>query len=633
MLMLPDELYVTNCRDLDNTNRQLFGQDMYRFEFRRETDRNVASLQIIYKNMLETIQNEGFMMTTKSSVLSLRNSYVDLLCQLTVETDPGKRAEVISQLRTMSKILALLKNKTDVLCDEVDACLDVRKEVNFALGDPAPIDPIKINVGAEIMQMMFKEPALKELSTALQQNSQAAIPPERRTEHLRTLAGLYQDRYPDKLGHIGKQAFVNYIMNSSADHAVETWVLSLEKSDNDLYKQVTAFKAFMNIGFSTTLGRVGNMNYGRDPITGFETIPYKASNTPNVGSKFDNEIEQLAFTFQDYFQNGATTQQVGAIVATLHRQAVEELAAMQGQEDELPNILDTEAAASFKKFLQQIDPTGSAGNITLATMVDPAAVQRLADILNSSPEARIAMCQHNIANKLQQYNNQIDSLSMDLPEMFRGFGGYTGTPWNLHTYHDKINAARAAGVDGRTWALMLTKNVKVKSIAFDPANPVQSLLNNAAVVGNYQAVIDTGAYLRGVDNSTFTDEVLKKQDPSVQAVIYFDKNGTIVKKVPDGVTQPLEVAASTDLMNNVTLYDQAHTVGADIKQGKKAQAIVTIGETTFVRDLFQAVWRLRQLHQEQNITIVVSDQIKEQILAGEDRRNHHERYSEILPHK
>ncbi len=628
MLMLPEELYETNCRDLDRTNRQLFGQEMHRFEFNRNMDRSEQALLKIYERLLKTIHSKGFVMTRKRDILSLRNAYIELLYRLQALPKTAKAAErneINAEIKAMNKILKLLKDRGDVIADEVDACLDVRKEVNFSLGESEAVDAVKANLAGEVIGMILsadeKDP-LYDLSQALQANTHAALSKDERKDLLEELVEVFWESRKDKMEKVTSDEFIAYVMNDADDSTTEKWVLSLRQTNHDLFLELSTFKGLINQGFETTLGRVGNVNYGRDPISGTWTIPYIASNSPHIGSEFDDDLERICFTYQDYLQHGVSYKQVYQIVARIQKRAIDELRATDS--DEIMNINDTEGAKEFKAFIKSVDPDKKLpAHISLGNIGTPAMIKALVETINSSPKGRLVYCQHQVLAKMAQYRSQISSVSADLVEMVDHFGGFTGTPWNLHTYHDKINAEKSADVDGRTWALMLGRDVQINTFTFDPDRPIDSMLDTIDVVGQYQAVIDTGAYLRGIDNVDFIDRCLEIGDEKkipVSAGVYFDNSGKIVKK--QGLEQkplPIETAPSTDLMEQITLYDQAHTVGADIKQGKKAQAIVTVGPNTFIRDLFQAVWRLREVHKEQRVTLAVSEAVKKRILAGEKR--------------
>ena len=629
MLMLPEELYETNCRDLDQTNRQLFGQEMFRFDFSRSSDTSEKALQQIYLRMLKTVKNKGFMMTTKRSMLSFRNTYLELLHNLDSlpkDVASSERDLIIGQIRAMSKILKLFSEKTDVLADEVDACLDIRKEINSSLGDSRQIDQVKADVGAELMGIMLSaktDEPLHELIAALQQNTQAVISPAKRKELMGDLAGAYYDRHSEQLSEVDRDSFVIYIMNKKDDRAqvTEEWVLKLKITNNGLFKEIATLKAFTDRGFGNTLGSIGNVNYGRDPISGLWSIPYKASNKAHVGSEFDDDIEQISYTIQDYIQNGVNYKQVYQIVAGMRNKAMTEM--RQSKADELIVLSDTQGGKDFEAFIKEIDPKQKLGkNVNLATFYNSKNIEALVAVINSTPEGRLAFCHKQVIRNIKIYQEQINSLSADLTGMVNHFGGFTGTPWNLHTYDDKINAEKSLGVDGITWALMLGRGVTILSFAFDANKPIDSVLLELDVIGNYQAFIDTGAYLRGTSNDEFVDrvfEIAELKGKTIGSQIYFDKAGKIVKKRRrDEASLPIEVAPYTDLMTNFSLYDHEHGSGSDIKQGRKAKGLDTLGENEFLRDLFQAVWRFREYHKEQRIDIGVSNAIKERILGRKE---------------
>ncbi len=631
-MLIPEELYETNCRDLDVVNRQLFGKEMFKLEFGLKSDKSVEALQILYKNLLETMNGKGFFISTKRSVLGVINAYKMMLNQLG-EMAPGaladKKKELIDQIRVMTKIVSLLYNKTSIIADEVDACLDIRKEVNFAMGDKVPVGKIEGDVGFELISIILnakKGDQLFSLREAFLANTQAeSFSPVQLKEKMKNLAKEVAGYHFNEIQGSGyqktKEDLINYLMNDPNAVETEAWVYSIEKSTPDLFKKITSMKAFFDVGFGKTLGKTGQVNYIRDPVSKIWTIPAKSSDIPNVGSEFDDDVERMSFTYQDYVQRGVSYEQVYQIIAGMRNRAIMELKSKD--EDSFSNILDTQGARDFDAFIKRIDPDNKLGkNITLATMDSPNSVASVVAALNESPMGRAVFCHKYVVGEMRRFNSQITSNSTDVAEV-NEFNGFTGTPWNKNAYNDKIDAQLNKGTDGMTWELMLGRNVPVLEFEFDAKKPIESIVSNLDVLGNYQAVVDTGAYLRGTSNKEFADKALqlaKEEGKKVYASIYFDASGKIVKKVgDDGKPLPIAFAESTDLMNNITLYDQAHTVGADIKQGKKAQAIVTIGPNTFIRDLFQAVWRLRQLHQDQRVALAVSREVKELILNGEQR--------------
>lgn len=635
MLLLPDALYETNCKDLNQTNRELFGQEMHRFDFSRSTNISKESLQLIHIRLLETVRDKGFIMTTKRSLLSFRNAYINLINQLKQahqNKDEASISSLCEQVREMSKIMKLFRDQGDVIADEVDACLDIRKEVNFSVNDDPKestlyVETDKISAGIEMMELILlaaENTPLFKLKQAIETNTQAALSPDVRKDMLAQLTRAIHAKYKSTdLSEINEEKFVLYVTNQTKDSEIEKWAESLKTTNVLLYKKISSFKALIDQGFSTTFNRIGNVNYGRDPISGIWTIPWAASGSPNIGSEFDDDIERIAFTMQDYVQNGVTYEQVYKTVAKLRTRAANELRGKNLNTKSL-SLNKTEAAKEFKELLAIIDPNKTLlGELQNLSIYDsPERIASLTAAINESAVGKLTFCKQEVLKKMRKFTTQISSVSMDLPDMVHNFGGFTGTPWNRHTYHDKINTIKTPGVDGRTWSLLLDRNIEIHTFDLDSKLPVESLMEGLEVVEKYQAIGDAGAYLRGVSNDHISNtslEIAKNKGLS-KATIHFDETGTIVKKLShDSPALPLENAPATHLMDNLTIYDQAHTVGADIKQGQKAVLLITIGENLFIRDLFQTIWRFRQADRDQKIVFGVSNQIKDLILNGEER--------------
>lgn len=626
IVMLPKPLSQTNRRQLNNTNRELFGQEMFDFDFSRMTNRD--EVDKVYYALLSTIKTQGYVTTTKENLLSFKDSYKELIKKMKLAIDAKNQSKIDAltpELKSMARIANLFYTRGDVLADEIHAGLDVRQEVNFSLGEAIDIDPVKAQAGFDLMSMIIssdKGSPLYELSQALQTNTQAAIPPEKRLGLLLELCKVLYDKHKEELSQFSVDEFILYMNNQTKDPKVEHWVQKLEESDPVSHKMISSLKGFIDQGFATTLGRIGNVNYGRDPVSEIWTIPWVASNTPHIGSEFDDDIEKISFTLQDYLQNGVSYKHVYKIIARMQSNALAEL---RSKDPSIPfNINDSKSAKEFNEFIHTIDPEKKLGEfISLAMFDSPIMIKNLVAVINATPAGRLEFCRREVLAKMKQFSVQINSVSEDVPDMMHNFGGFTGTLRNSKSLHDKLNVERNLGVDGRSWHYLLTKNIPIKAFDFDPNKPVDSLLKGADVIGDFQAVIDTGAYLRGVSNKefiqrTFELESEKGLDPIPG--IYFDENGDIVKMMgPNEKPLLLENAPVTDPMKTKTFYDQQHTVGTDIFQGAKAMAVLTVGENTLLSDFFQAYWRFRKQDQDQKATLVMSKQVRELILNGEQR--------------
>jgi hypothetical protein len=617
-ILLPEALYETGRRNLDSTNRDLFGQEMFCFEFNRFSSVNAQDLQEIYLKLLSTIESKGFIACDKKSLLSFRNTYISLVNQ--VHKNNRMTPQQRETIQAMAKIALLFKEKMDVLADEVDLILDVRKEVNFAVGDRLPIQPVKVDMAfAFLSKIAAATPAegpRYKLQQKLLQNAQSQIPLNERREILYALTEeILED---EKI--IAQPELISYLKGQS-DTMPD--IMDQEHS-KDIFNKLSSLKAILSIGFSATLGKTNLVDYGRDPHPeeGTEpfTIPYMSSNTPAKGSQFNEDIERICYTLQDYFYKPVdqvlVRKSVNAMVHAMYKEFTE-----KNNQGQLISYPDTNAYQNFTALLLRMDPQDTLGLVKELTAyatvaADSKLVKKLTEAINSSPLAKLVFCQeYTLKQRMKVFPEQISSKADDLADMTHGFGGFTGTPWSRHTFHDKIDSAISEGVDGNTYSILLHAQPTIHVIEYNPAEPLSSFKNFGKT--GYKALIDTGAYLKGVDNYAFIQQQLVYLEDGYLG-IYYDISGTLVgqKKGQDPV--PLDQISEEDLEKRITLYDQSHTTGADVRQLPTATAAVTIGESTTIRDLFQAVWRLRQLDKGQKIEFYLSQAIKELINPDQD---------------
>lgn len=627
MLVLPEWLYKTNRQDLDKICREVFGQQLFCFDFDRKSPTDYESLLGLNNKLLQTITDKGFLATTKNSLLSFKHTFKELSLQLENAND-DERQDLFKRIEMMASILDLIKERGDIIADEVDSILDIRKETNFALGKAGKMDNEKIEGGAKIMRLILQSqtPEIQKVAKALRENSQASIAPAERKLALQAIAREYYSKHLKHL-NLPEDDFVKYATGDSV--AVQDgskyppYIAELFRDDPEAFREIAVLKAFMTIGFSTTLARPGNVAYGRDPVSGIWTIPYKASNSPVVGSEFDEEIEKIAYTLSDYLQNGVKYEQIDTFITNLRNEATLELQRRRDEGEEALDIDDTAAGKEFAQLVRNLDPGKIFGPSPSLSLFTRREKQLLTNILNKSPEQITEFCEKYVLQKITISPEQLSANALDLADMVHNFGGFTGTPWNIHTFHDKIRAQITEGVDGKTYAALFRKkdDIAIRTIDLDVEDPIGSIMQSTQFTERYQALIDAGAYLKGRDNEEFIQAVLQEsrdKNIPVAAGVYFNAGGIIVSKA--GVHDesiPLAYAPTIDLMNQRTLYDQADTIGADIAQGKKARALVTIGEDTYIKDLFQAIWRLRQLDLQQSIDFCISEKVRSLIKKGQ----------------
>ena len=604
---------------------KLFGKEYLCFEYKRSSTLTSTDLYQIYLDLLKVVESEGFIAINKSSALSFRNAYITK-CKELGSLPVKDQAEGLATIRAMAKILTLFKKRMDVIGDEIHLGLDVTKEVNFAYGDPIPIDPIKSEIGIEFLEIILSAPDgsnLAILKNALETNTQNLIPPDDREQFLREVASVFWEKHQDwNLGD--KTAFIQYITADPTyiGTGLPPFMTQLRNENPLRFKQIASLKGFMTIGFKETFAKSCLVNYGRESGSSKPfTIPFKASNTPSTGSEFDEEIQRVSYTLQDYFFKPIDQSLVFSCVERLLDKAEE-----QRKNGRVTNPFfsyqDTKVFKDFKALIERMDPDNKMSKDLMHYVDNEESIQFLTEMINTTPLARINFCKfYTLDSEMKLYPLQISSKGEDLVDMVHAYSGFSGTPWNLHTYHDKIHAEKTLGVDGRSYLLMLQQNTPVQTLNYDARDPVTSLTKQLSFgPGGFNALIDTGALLRGINNSQFVQKVMVGKSENAVG-IYFNESDKIVGLKSNGQLLDSEQITLDNLAERIVLYDDSHTVGADIKLYRKAKGAVTIGPDTGTSALFQAIWRERQLHLEQRVVIIVTKEVAKLILGNEYPRD------------
>ena len=504
MLIVPESLFEINKGDLAKTARELFGQDIFIFDFNQDTPLTKTELLKIQAGLLQTIQERGFIATTKSNLLAYQHAYHKLSIQIGKEQNEEARETMAENLKIMAKTLKLIKDKGDVIADEVDTILDVRKEVNFAIGNPEELNKVTKTCATKLMEMILQHsPTLKK---ALKTDDQVSLGSEGRGIELKKVAVEYLKELKQQNKGVDFGAdddFITFVTTQDSKVTLDagSWppfLRKLKAENLPLFNEVATMRQLLSVGLvnSLALSKTTPSGYGRDP-NGIWTIPYSNS-APSLKSQFDNEIERTCNTLQDYIANGISDGQARELVNGYLQAARQELMIRRDREPDL-TLDETEVGKEFTAYIQDINKNLPKDR-QLPLSLKGFKYDQIRDLKNAIaeiPEAAVAYCNHFVLAKMQFSPLQITGTPQDLVAMTHSFRGFTGTLWNDKTFADKIDAKKTAGVDGKTYTLLMEMKPKVRKITLEPGNEIGSLLSQTGLVGEYQALIELGGVLKG----------------------------------------------------------------------------------------------------------------------------------------
>lgn len=604
-LILPEWLYEQNRKDLDIKLKALFGQDIFCVDIPGSQDLSVVELQDMLSQLQKTILNKGVMLTTKQNLLTLKNSFEHLEKKIAEaseeESEPAKT--IFSQYQLTAQIMDLLRERMDVLCDEVDSILDIHREVNRKEGFNERIPEWQRNATTDVFSILIRAKkdtsGLGSLARALLANTHVDMPQSIKQEGLH----LWAQKYLDSL-HIADRQVLAYLLQNPPQDLPGDY-----KNSPHFASLVAAKILFSQVLPRATLSKANNVKdgYGR---YGNAVIPYAGPNQPDVSSEFCHPLELLSFAVQDYLQKGITENQA----EIFYNELLEKNNKAWFERD--PSITSRKELPHSKELLERYD-------IDIETILEKEPDVAISYIYkkineNENHDRRLSYCTTFVLPKIETTKEQVHGNAFDLVNMAHSFSGMTGTPHNLHTYHDAITKnelSKTKGSDGRTIAAVIRpdKKIAIKPVSLKEGKSISDSLIKEASLPEYQGIIDIGAYCKEKAPEELAKELASglPEGGKTRYIVYVDRQGKIVaydtvnkKEVPfDEKEMPLETRK--------TIYQVF--IGTDIKQQPKAKFLVTIGNNMFLKDFIQGVMRLRELPQEQVFDIMLSPEIDETI--------------------
>jgi len=633
--VLPEWLYEIVSGDLDKSSRALFGQDIFKFEFDRNTTMDREWLLNQYTMLAGAIKEHNAVVTTKTFLLSFRNKFLEMQADLEHATD-YEQAVLNEKLGLMANILTLFKERGAAIADEVDTILDIRQELNYAIGLPVKMDPKKWQMGLQLYRKILASPALKAYADKLRKNEQGLFTADDIANVQMKVGAEFYEHWKTNLLVDGQAVpmglFCRYLQGKTdlgvpLKDRMPPFMQALKDKNSELYQDIGLLRQYLTQTLPTTLSHSGNVHYGR-ASDGENTIPYKANNTPSA-AEFGEEFERIGHFVQDYVQNGLSEIQIQAWVNALLTQISSEMYEHMTETGSMGSFEETPSYRKFHKEFPSID-------LTQASQ-DPAILANFLNQLNQNDETKLNFLQTWIFPSLEMANRQVSSNAHDLVNLVGSFSGFTGTPWNVDTYHTKINAqnAQAVGTDGKTVELLTRMfeagDLSIRTVNLDAEQPLASIL--AAVpefMDRYDSLIDAGYYLKGVDSQDVAAKLSQNKKTNKRALVYVTtENAKVIQTLGKDDAQPLQNRKDIQMQERITYYDQAHTIGTDIPHAQTARAALTVGEKMYAKDFFQALWRMRKIDKGQKVDLILSEDVKKLVKAARSPA-HPNRESDVI---
>jgi hypothetical protein len=633
LIEVPKSLLRTNYIDLKATSSQLFNQDVHLLEFNRDSQATATRLEEIYNELIDVMVNKQYLVTTGDTLQSFELKYLELL----MDKSPANAEEWANQVLWAERIVLLLRNRGDLIIDEAHQGLQSKFKLNYTLSDPTSI-PKPILQYAIALYQCFSN--VKFGSSTLSQALTDRKIPDRKTSEEATKALLQyvlsSENSPlfAEISEFAKltslqnvqEKLTAYLSNEGQDIPDFVKKASLETQEKiGFYKAQFAKKTGL---MTFTLSQQQGEHYGpshltsRTPAEKMVAKPYFSNNQPKERSEFGNVIESVNYTIQSLMITGISKNLLATALNSWLSQA--RLEVSNG------DFISLDATPIASWYRRLVGPSFKPGFGQIDTK-NVQQIEKLHELLSHNQAFIYEVLKENVLPNIKANEEILRSDNFAHVNLVKSCQGVTGTPWNHTTFHQRLHLSEesAKGTDSYILQAINDKEPAIRGIDFTNTNDfIASLFNSYESKDTVRAVIDISASFKGIENLHVAKEIGAyihanshkfSSEKSLKYVLFFNEHNELsALRVQEHMAQQTSIVlGSSDplVINKIlgcepedrfTYYDQAHTLGTDIKQSPHCKAIALIDQNTQMQHFLQGNLRMRDLIEgNQSIDLVV----------------------------
>eukprot|EP00516_Mucochytrium_quahogii_P008420 CAMPEP_0203758104 /NCGR_PEP_ID=MMETSP0098-20131031/10854_1 /ASSEMBLY_ACC=CAM_ASM_000208 /TAXON_ID=96639 /ORGANISM=" , Strain NY0313808BC1" /LENGTH=3866 /DNA_ID=CAMNT_0050650355 /DNA_START=244 /DNA_END=11840 /DNA_ORIENTATION=- len=633
---------------------------VFTLEFDRSCDDSIDVAKDVFEKLDEARRSRSVICASPDAVKSLFLKFIEHMHSLesvdpeviSPSTSLRQNKEIVMLRDTMQKrsdmadcIIPIFQMWNDgvLIMDEVDVLLHpLRSELNFPIGLKDPIDmagfrwdlPIHIlsaffsetkdesEGGAK--QLLYEIDAIVEngyISHALQRNPHLVLLDEKfYREHLMRPVAHWCVMWIESNAHDlpAHDICVDYLVTEELDQ-----LENFPKLVGDNMKLLNLGRDWIRVLLPHVLSKIDRVSFGvlsrldlanidqkRTPMSRkLMAVPFVGKDVPSRSSEFAHPDVVIGLSVLGYRYEGLRLSDVKTIVTQLKADFTRQI----GPRDQRP------ASRIFRGWLEHAakdDEVLPVLPLPLFQVNDRKQLERLFQILCKETQVIIYYLKQHVFPACMNFQSiKISACGHELGSsmLFKKRIGFSGTPSNLLPI-DLGECLYEPGSDGRIMHVL--SSTDVVSMERKHNWTAKSLLRDVAC-GSFNALIDTGALITGMDNEQVARYLLEHLPESTfEGVVYLDRaDRKMFLQRSSGKSLHLS-QCGVDPSRRFTFYDQVHTTGMDIKQSPSARAVVTIGKDMTFRDYAQGSFRMRGIGNGQTIHLFLIPEV-EQLIKNE----------------
>ena len=651
IFVIPEELLQGVWDNLEYVFRNSVDRVLYRFKFSRANTNTLQSFKELEEDLISAQKEKRVVVTEQTSYesLFLYAQEIGLEIANAAHASPEKLEGILEKAAVVQRILKLLLDNGLMHCDETDRLMQIHEELNFSLGIMQGVTPVYGRTCAHLVNTLVSH---KTVSSILDLGLGKTIHNEER---------YTETKYNEKLKKPLIEAFLEELQENEKKDYEESLVKEIKKLSKKDKKQLVNLMAeggkkhpeglevyrtlseetkeiislvygLTNVILPAAFGKEYQENYGLAKTAEERAevpfaFPYSGNGVPKNGSLFANHFLTYILTIFSYSQalNSNEEQDVldehfTTFFENQSKSATTQIQRTQAEDEE--NDLKLSQTMGYKLFAKRCG--GESDELLKVFSKGNTAenVAKLREAARKDMSVLLETLNEHVLHGVGYYPLELSFLSHYLDLIANKTQGFTGTTDNKDVFADDLNIIEETGTTAATATLFVKKakgevfltNVEPQ-VDLDQA--ISGVLSQVKAKHGDRllALSDPGAFFRGISNERVAKHLINsKQLGHVEYVVYYDtKNNKRMWKRGAEASEAFDPSISWD--KRLVYYDQVHCTGADFKHVKDARMLMILGEKNSLRDVAQTEYRMRQIAENQGLSVCLNKPVADLIVS------------------
>jgi len=609
-LILPEYLIPSMSAMLQERLGRSFSRMIEVVEIDRKTPLSGVNLTAFLLRLQSAVKDRKALIMSSSTLQSLFLRFIE---SLTREYRPR-------DLDSFREIFQLFRNAGRLVLDEIDTVLDVLKSHQYTLGSLRSPKRETVSAVSGLYELLATDPFLTpyfsfvpgEGKAPLTKSAYGQVVLPRLIEQI--LAGRVGTDLPpiksyfSSLREEERTALARYLQGDPAAYGSVEKIPSLEVKN-----LLAVLKEELSGLLMLTASKEAFEHYGpvpqsdpsvKAPVKCSErsssgssllAIPYHGNNRPAIGSQFGTELENHNFAVQLHLSQGIPIHLIEEEIQEIRGLVMSEIK----QKVKRKSLKDCPSYRLFERL---------AGEDSQFQLFDlpQTKMKALQKKINESPKLKLHFIKKRVLPEIKIYASTLHGSTTLFPLIFPNVNGFSGTLWNSESFPLAFTEIHLSKTEERTLSRLLVGSPSKAAVLQTQGSDVEALVNEL-YRDHRGSFADLGGLFRGVENQKVAEKMLTTLPRDKKGVVFYDEEDRLMVLVA-GMRDPLPIETCGLKKEQLIAYwDQKHTTGSDIPLSFDMKAVVSVGAHTIMRDLLQAVWRLRGLEKGQRVSFSISE--------------------------